>query len=293
MIKSMTGFGRSEQVSEQREVTVEIKSVNHRFFDFSCRTSRGYNFLEEKVKSYIQQYVSRGKVDVYVGVSQKETSDVQIRINHSVAAGYVNAMKEMADTYGIENDLTACTISRYPDVLSIHKPLEDEDEVWNSVKPVLNDALESFLKMREREGKVMCDDIKTRSDIILSLVEKVEKRSPETVKEYKAKLEERIKELLDNAVVDEQRLLTEAAIFADKVAVDEETVRLKCHFTQMEKTMNSSNGAVGRKLDFIVQEMNREANTIGSKAQDSELAHVVVEIKSELEKIREQVQNIE
>lgn len=288
----MTGFGRSEQKVDGREITVEIKSVNHRYFEFGCRVSRGYAFLEEKLKAHIQKAVARGKIDVYVSISDCDEKQAEVTVNHSLAAGYVAALKELKDTYALSGEISVSDITRFNDIFTVHRTPEDEDAVWASVRTVLDSALESFIAMREQEGIKMKEDILLRSKSILSLVSSVEEKSPETVAKYRQKLEERLKEVLNGFNIDEQRLLTEAAIFADKVAVAEETVRLRSHFDQMFQMLESGE-AIGRKLDFILQEMNRETNTIGSKVQDAELAHIVVEIKGELEKIREQLQNIE
>lgn len=288
----MTGFGRSEQKVDGREITVEIKSVNHRYFEFGCRVSRGYAFLEEKLKAHIQKAVARGKIDVYVSVTDCDEKQAEVTVNHSLAAGYVAALKELKDTYALSGEISVSDITRFNDIFTVHRTPEDEDAVWASVRTVLDSALESFIAMREQEGIKMKEDILLRSKSILSLVSSVEEKSPETVSKYRQKLEERLKEVLGGVNIDEQRLLTEAAIFADKVAVAEETVRLRSHFDQMFQMLESGE-AIGRKLDFILQEMNRETNTIGSKVQDAELAHIVVEIKGELEKIREQLQNIE
>lgn len=292
MVRSMTGFGRSEQKVDGREITVEIKSVNHRYFEFGCRVSRGYAFLEEKLKAHIQKAVARGKIDVYVSISECDEKQAEVTVNHSLAAGYVAALKELKDTYALSGEISVSDITRFNDIFTVHRTPEDEDAVWASVRTVLDSALESFIAMREQEGVKMKEDILLRSKSILSLVSSVEEKSPETVAKYRQKLEERLKEVLSGVNIDEQRLLTEAAIFADKVAVAEETVRLRSHFDQMFQMLESGE-AIGRKLDFILQEMNRETNTIGSKVQDAELAHIVVEIKGELEKIREQLQNIE
>lgn len=292
MIRSMTGFGRAEATVGGKLITVELKSVNHRYFEFNCRTTRGYAFLEEKLKSYVSTRVSRGKVDMFVSITSVEDSDVEVVINHSLASAYTKAFTELCDTYNVENDLTASILSRIPDVLNVHKVQEDENEIYGLVLPVVSDAVDKFVAMREIEGKRLSDDVMSRAKTILGIVSLIEERSPETVKEYEKRLYDRICELLESTTVDQQRILTEAAIFADKVAVAEETVRLRSHFDQMELVMQSDE-AVGRKLDFIMQEMNREANTIGSKVTDAELAHKVVDIKAELEKIREQIQNIE
>lgn len=292
MIRSMTGFGRGEATVDGRDITVEIKSVNHRYFEFNCRTTRGFGFLEEKLKSYIKERVSRGKIDMFVSLSQKEDTEAIVKINPSLALGYINALKKLSDEYGVKDDISVSTVSSYSDIFQVHKAPEDEEEVWNAVKPVLDTALNNFITMRETEGEKMKADVMSRAKHILSIVDEIESRSPERVKEYETRLKERIEELLGSADYDEQRVITEVAIFADKVAVDEETVRLRSHFDQL-KSMMDSDGEVGRKLDFIIQEMNREANTIGSKANDSSLSHMVVDIKAEIEKIREQIQNIE
>ncbi len=292
MIKSMTGYGRAEETVDGRDIVVEIKSVNHRYFEFSSRTSRGYNFLDEKLKSYLQGKIARGKVDVFVTIQTVEDVASEVHVNHSLAAGYVNALRELQEHYDLTDDISVSAVARYTDIFSVHKAAEDEDAAWEAVRQVLDEALEHFFAMREAEGARMKADMEERAQVILSLVEKIDARSPETVKEYQEKLQQRLHEMLQEVKVEEQRLVTEAAIFADKVAVAEETVRLRSHFDQMQ-TMLSSDQAVGRKLDFLVQEMNREANTIGSKAQDADIAHMVVDMKAEIEKIREQVQNVE
>lgn len=292
MIKSMTGFGRCEALINGREITVEIKSVNHRYFEFNCRVTRGYSFLEEKLKSYISQKVSRGKIDMYVSLTESEEAQAEVTVNHQLAAGYINAMKELGKTYGLADDISVSSIARYPDIFTVSKAPENEEQVLADVLQAVDTALDSFISMREAEGEKLKADIMGRAETILEIVSKIEERSPVTVAEYEKRLKEKIEETLADRNVDEQRVLTEVAIFADKVAVAEETVRLRSHFDQLNKFINTD-GPIGRKIDFIIQEMNREANTIGSKVQDAELAHMVVDIKSEIEKIREQVQNIE
>ena len=292
MIRSMTGFGRCEKVTSSHAVIVELKSVNHRYFELSSRVPRGYGFLEEKLKSHLQARISRGKVDVYVSYETLEDGEVQVQVNHDLASGYVAALHELARRYGVKEDLSATALSRYPDVLTVRRSPEDEDKVWEIVRGVLDEALASFLSMREAEGLRLREDVLRRAETILSIVSRIEERSPQTVEEYRAKLQARLNEMLADVKRDEQRILTEAAIFADKVAVAEETVRLRSHFEQFSRMLESGE-AVGRKLDFLVQEMNREANTIGSKASDSAIAYMVVDIKAEIEKIREQIQNIE
>jgi uncharacterized protein (TIGR00255 family) len=292
MIKSMTGFGRGEATVGGRDILIEIKSVNHRYFEFNCRTTRGYSFLEEKLKSYIKERVKRGKVDVFVTISQKEDTEAIVKINNNLAAGYVNALKKLSEDYNIKDDISVSTIAGFSDILQVHKTPEDEEEVWNCVKVVADTAIDNFIAMRENEGVKLKEDILARAETILKIVDEIEIRSPERVKEYEERLKEKIKELLGSAEYDPQRVITEVAIFADKVAVDEETVRLRSHFDQLKNLLENGE-EVGRKIDFIIQEMNREANTIGSKANDSNLAHKVVDIKAEIEKIREQIQNIE
>lgn len=292
MIKSMTGFGRFEGMTGGRTITVEIKAVNHRFFDFSCKTNRGYGFLEERLKNFISGYISRGKVDIFVGVSEDENTESIVEINHSLAAGYINALHELAQKYNIKEDISASLLSKYNDVLTVRKSVEDEEQIWSLVEECAEKAVVELISMREREGEKLKEDVLLHCNTIISLVEKVEERSPKTVEEYRQKLMARMQEILNGVEIDEQRILTEAAIFSDKTAVDEETVRLRSHISQMHE-MLESNVPIGRKLDFIVQEMNREANTIGSKVSDADLAHIVVDIKAEIEKIREQIQNIE
>ncbi len=292
MIKSMTGYGRHQLTVDGMDITVEIKSVNHRYFDFSSRTPRIYGFLDEKLKSYVQSRVSRGKIECYVQVDNLENDSVIVEVNHSLARGYVKAFDELSEAYGIENNLNAAVLARFNDVLLIRKEAADEEKIWESVKSVAEIAVDKFITMRQIEGEKLKEDISSRADLILSKVEFVEARSPETVKEYSEKLLARMNDVLTSVNVDETRILTEAAIYADKVAVAEETVRLRSHIDQLKDFLNSDE-AIGRKMDFLVQEINREANTIGSKACDVEIARCVLDIKSEVEKIREQVQNIE
>ena len=292
MVSSMTGYGRGEAVKENISVVVELRSVNHRYFEFSSRVPRGYAFLEDKLKTFCQQRITRGKVDLFLTLDVSASDNVVIEINHSLASGYVNAIKELSETYEINDGLSAINLSRFPDLFTVKSQAIDEDTVWSVVEEATSVALDGFAAMRAKEGKKLYDDVKSRVETILEKVAFVEERSPETVRAYREKLETRIREMLADATVDEGRLLTETAIFADKVAVAEETVRLRSHIKQLMELLESDI-AVGRKLDFIVQEMNREANTIGSKAQDIEIAHTVVDIKAEIEKIREQIQNIE
>lgn len=292
MIKSMTGYGRAEETVDSMNIVVEIKSVNHRYFEFSAKVPRVYGFLEEKLKAFTNSFVSRGKIECYVSIECLEDSETQIVVNKALAEGYLNAVKTLAEDYSIDGTISAMTLSRYPDVLSVHKAADDEEKIWNAVKVVAKDAIDKFINMRQVEGEKLKADVLSRADYIIDCVEFVEERSPQTVKEYNEKLKARIQELIGDAAVDEQRLLNEAAIYADKIAVAEETVRLRSHISQL-RTFLEADEAIGRKLDFLVQEINREANTIGSKAQDVEIAKRVISIKAEVEKIREQIQNIE
>lgn len=294
MIKSMTGFGRCETVIDGREITVEIKSVNHRYFEFACRTPRSYGFLDDKLKNYVNSRVSRGKIDMFVSIGASDELPSEVTVNHQLLSGYLNAFKKISETYGVQSDVSVMALSKIPDILTVHKPAEDEEKITADVLQAAKTALDSFVAMREAEGEKMKADILSRANTIIEIVNEIEVRSPQTVAEYEARLLEKIKQTLSDCDinVDRQRVLTEVAVFADKVAVAEETVRLKSHFEQLSEFLNSDE-PVGRKIDFIIQEMNREANTIGSKVQDAILAHKVVDIKSEIEKIREQVQNIE
>lgn len=292
MTRSMTGFGRAQSESAELSISVELKSVNHRYFELSCRVPRQYSFLEEKIKSYLSTRVARGKTECSVSLLELNAADVEVQVNHGLAKAYLAALNEIADTYGVRNDTSANSLSRFNDVLAVHKVAADEEAIWNAVKPVLAEATDKFIAMREREGEKLKADICGKAEHILELTEYIEKRSPQTVKEYNEKMKGRIRDLIGDVKVDEQRLLAEAAIYADKVAVDEETVRLHSHIDQL-KSMFEDDGAIGRKMDFLVQEINREANTIGSKASDLEITSRVLDIKGEVEKIREQVQNLE
>ncbi len=292
MIKSMTGYGRDEQQIDGMNIIVELKSVNHRYFEYGSRLPYAYGFLDDKLKKYLQSRISRGKVDVSVWIQTMDAPGSEVTVNYDLAENYVKAMREMAERLGLRDDISVTALSRYPDILTVTKAAADEDAIWAAVETVAAGAVDKFTAMREREGEKLRDDILSRADTILTAVEKIEKRSPETVRLHMEKVETRMRELLDGAAVDEQRLLTEAAIFADKVAVAEETVRLRSHIDQLRQ-MVSGDDAIGRKLDFLVQEMNREINTTGSKAQDAEMARIVVDVKAEIEKIREQIQNIE
>ena len=292
MLRSMTGFGRGEDTIGGRHIVFEIKSVNHKYFEFNFRIPRGYLFLEDKLKAYIQGKISRGKVDVFLQIETLEETDVQVLVNHSLASAYVTALQELKERYQLPDEPSLALLSKYSDIFSVHKAPEDEDAVWEAVRQVADQAIASFLKMREAEGARLKADILEKAGEIVALVDQVERHTPETVEHYRERLKAKIEELLQDNRFDEQRVLTEVAIFADKVAVDEETVRLRSHFQQLQRLVDSD-GPVGRKIDFLVQEMNREANTIGSKSVNSQIAYLVVDIKALIEKIREQVQNVE
>lgn len=292
MIKSMTGFGRAVAETDGYVITVEIKSVNHRYFEFSSRIPRQYGFLDDKLKSYINSRVSRGKVECYVSIDALNTEAAQVVVNNTLASAYVSALKELSKNYDLKEDFGASTVARFQDVLVVKKADEDEEKIWSYVKSVTDTALDKFIATRTVEGEKMKNDISSRADYILSCVEYIEKRSPETVKEYNDKLVERVHDLIGDVSLDEGRVIQEVAIYADKVAVAEETVRLRSHLDQLKAFINADE-PVGRKMDFLVQEINRETNTIGSKANDVDIARKVVDIKAEVEKIREQIQNIE
>jgi len=292
MVSSMTGYGKCTEILNGREITLEIKSVNHRFFEFSSRMPRAYGFLEEKIKSYVQSRVSRGKIEVGVSIVNVETADTKISVNETVAKGYVDALRELCEPLGIADDIRLSTVARFPDVFTVTKGDTDEEMLWGDVKSVAEKAVDAFIAMREREGENLKKDLLCRLENIEELVKEVEKRSPKRVQEYRDRLYKKISEVLASNSIDESRIITEVAIFADKVAVDEETVRLKSHIGQFREILEY-NEPIGKKLDFLIQEFNREANTIGSKSQDAEGAKYVVAIKAEIEKIREQIQNVE
>ena len=292
MIRSMTGYGRGQDTVDGLSIVVELKSVNHRYYEYSSRLPRGYGFLDDKLKGYLQQRISRGKVDVFVQIHTLEAVGSEVVVDHGLAGSYLTALRELSERYGVREDVSATALSRYPDVLTVRQAALDEDAVWAAVSQVADVALDRFVAMREVEGARMREDVLSRAATIRQAVAVVEEKSPETVRAHMEKVETRIRELLDGVPVDEARLLNEAAVFADKVAVAEETVRLNSHLDQLEQLLNS-NEPVGRKLDFLVQEINREINTIGSKAGNAQIAHLVVDMKTELEKIREQTQNLE
>ena len=292
MIRSMTGYGRAVETVNGRQFTVELRSVNNRYLDCSVKAPRMLSFGEEAVKQAVKNSISRGKVDVFVTVHSENGMDATVTLNTAVVEGYLAAMTQIAEKYPVQNDISVSLLSRMPEVFSVEKPEVDEEQLLADLMGVVKLALESFDAMRVAEGKALENDLRSRGATIESLVAQVEAGNAQTVVDYRHRLENKLREVLASTNIDESRILTEAAIFADKVAVDEETVRLRSHLQQMYG-MLTTGGAVGRKLDFLLQEMNREANTIGSKCTDVRLARIVVEIKAELEKIREQTQNIE
>jgi len=292
LIRSMTGYGRAVETIDGREITAELRSVNNRYLDCTVKMPRLYAFAEDSVKTHVKSAISRGKVDVFIAVNVMEDMQMRISVNHPVLEGYLSAMRSIASDYGVRDDISVTALSRLPDVFVVEKAEEDEEKLTQDILSVVDKALEKFTAMRTTEGAALEADLRGRAATILTLVEKVEQRSPVTLAEYRARLTEKMQEVLQSTTIDEGRILQEAAIYADKIAVDEETVRLRSHLNQLE-TMLTNGGAIGRKLDFLLQELNREANTIGSKGNDLEQARTVVEIKAELEKIREQTQNIE
>lgn len=292
MVKSMTGYGRAVETVNGREFTVEVRSVNNRYLDCTVKLPRNLSFGEDAVKQAVKTSISRGKVDVFVSVRSEGAQETAVSLNKPMAEGYLAVLRQMRQEYGLAGEITVSMLAGLPDVFLLDKPPVDEEQLLADFLSVAQKALANFDAMRRTEGAALAADLRGRGETILSLVEQVEAGSPQTVADYRARLEAKLKEVLANTAIDESRILTEAAIFADKVAVDEETVRLRSHLNQMN-TMLDAGGPIGRKLDFLLQEMNREANTIGSKCSDVRLARVVVEIKAELEKIREQTQNIE
>ena len=292
VVKSMTGYGRAVETVNGREFTVELRSVNNRYLDCTVKLPRSLSFAEDAVKQAVKNTISRGKVDVFISVHSEGAADVKVTLNTAMVEGYLSAMKQMAADYDVKDDISVSLLSRMPEVFTVEKPDVDEDQLRADLMGVVEKALAAYDAMRSTEGKALENDLRSRGNTILELVSQVEAGNGQTVIDYRTRLENKLREVLANTAIEESRILTEAAIFADKVAVDEETVRLRSHLEQMN-TMLTAGGAIGRKLDFLLQEMNRETNTIGSKCTDVRLARIVVDIKAELEKIREQTQNIE
>lgn len=292
MIRSMTGFGRGEETLNGRNISIEIKSVNHRYFEFNCRMPRFCDFCEDKLKNLVASRVSRGKIDLNMSITRTEGEDFIPVLNSDVAADYIRIASDIADEYNLPNDMSAVKLMKMPDVLTLDKATVDEDSLWEDIKTVAQEAIENFVAMREVEGERLKNDLLEKLDFIESQVAIVEEESPKTLENYRNRLYKKLSEVLADRTIDESRILTECAIFADKIAVDEETVRLHSHLNQFRHIL-SSDEAVGRKLDFLTQEINRETNTIGSKSQSTNIANVVITIKTELEKVREQIQNLE
>ena len=292
MIRSMTGYGRAVQTIDGREITVELRSVNNRYLDCTVKLPRMFSFAEDGVKNRVKAAVSRGKVDVYIGVNAVQTADVQVAVNRPVLESYLAALRQIETEYGVRDDVTVMSLARLPDVFSVEKTQEDEQKLTQDILSVAEEAISRYNAMRETEGAALEADLRGRAATILERVALVERRSPATVAEYRERLRQKMQEVLQNTAIDEGRILQEAAIYADRIAVDEETVRLRSHLAQLGD-MLTKGGAIGRKLDFLLQELNRETNTIGSKCNDLELSNIVVDMKAELEKIREQTQNIE
>ncbi|MDO5156246.1 MAG: YicC/YloC family endoribonuclease [Eubacteriales bacterium] len=292
MIKSMTGFGRSESVTKERKIVVEMKSVNHRYCDLNIRMPKKMNFFETAIRSYLKNYIGRGKVDIFITYEDYTESNVCVKYNQEIAAEYVKYMNAMSEQFGLRNDLSTGALARFPEVFLLEEQPEDEDSLWKELESVLDDAAKKFVESRTKEGEVLKKDLIEKLEGMLEMVDLIENTSPSLVDAYREKLEDKVKELLEGVAVDVNRIATEVVIYADKICVDEETVRLRSHI-ENTKSILEEGGNVGRKLDFIAQEMNREANTILSKANSLEISNVAIDLKTEIEKVREQIQNIE
>lgn len=292
MIKSMTGFGRAEYSDAKRKITVEIKAVNHRYLDCNIKLPKKLGFFEASVRTVLKDYIQRGKVDVFVSYEEYTEDTYNLKYNHDIAATYLKYLTEMAEEFGVENDVRVSTLSRYPEVFSLEEADVNEEEIWGDLEQVLRQALEAFSATRIKEGENLKKDLCDKIDVMLSYVAEIEKRAPEIIEEYKKKLCDKVSELLADSNIDEARILGEVTIFADKICIDEEIVRLKSHFEHTKSTLEEG-GSVGRKLDFIAQEMNREANTILSKSNDLLTSDIAINLKTDIEKVREQIQNLE
>ena len=292
MIKSMTGFGRCEVLKDSRKFTVELKSVNHRYLDVNIRMPKKLNFFETSIRTLLISYADRGKVDIFITYEDLSQSQVSVKYNAALAAEYLKYLNQMAEEFSLDNDVRVSTLSRYPEVFTMEECSEDEDELWNGLKEALEGAFSQFVEMRTKEGERLKEDILLKLDLLSEQIRFIEERSPQIIAEYRTKLEEKMRELLEDTQIDDNRIAAEVILFADKICTDEEVVRLKSHIQHMKETLEESNG-IGRKLDFIAQEMNREANTILSKANDLDISNRAISLKTEIEKIREQIQNIE
>lgn len=292
MIKSMTGFGRCEVADEKRKFTVELKSVNHRYLDVNIKMPKKLNFFESTIRNLLKEYIERGKVDVYITYEDYTEDNYTLRYNSALAAEYLGYLNSMAEEFHLDNDIRVSTLSRYPDVLVMEEQDIDEKELWSGLEKALRGACEQFVESRVKEGEALRNDLLDKLDAMLSDVDFIEERSPQIMKEYRMRLEEKIQEILGDRQIDDSRIATEVTIYADKICVDEETVRLRSHIITTKDTLIAG-GSIGRKLDFIAQEMNREANTILSKANNIEISDVGINLKTSIEKVREQIQNIE
>ena len=292
MIKSMTGFGRCEVLKDSRKFTVELKSVNHRYLDVNIRMPKKLNFFETSIRTLLKSYADRGKVDIFITYEDLSQSQVSVKYNAALAAEYLKYLNQMAEEFSLDNDVRVSTLSRYPEVFTMEECSEDEDELWNGLKEALEGAFSQFVEMRTKEGERLKEDILLKLDLLSEQIRFIEERSPQIIAEYRTKLEEKMRELLEDTQIDDNRIAEEVILVAVKICTDEEVVRLKSHIQHMKETLEESNG-IGRKLDFIAQEMNREANTILSKANDLDISNRAISLKTEIEKIREQIQNIE
>ncbi|MDY4206982.1 MAG: YicC/YloC family endoribonuclease [Lachnospiraceae bacterium] len=293
MIKSMTGFGRCEVSDGERKFTVEMKGVNHRYLDANIRMPKKLNFFESAIRNLLKKSVQRGKVDIFITYEDLSESQVSLKYNEKLAEEYLTYFKKMEESFSLENDIRVSTLSRYPEVLTMEEQLMDEEELWNGLKKALDGTIKQFVETRALEGENLKTDIINKLDGMLKLVDVIEERSPQIVAEYREKLETKVRELLEDTQIEEGRIAAEVVIFADKICTDEEVVRLRSHILHMKETLQSEESGIGRKLDFIAQEMNREANTILSKANDLEISNIGIDLKTEIEKVREQIQNIE
>ncbi len=292
MIKSMTGFGRCEIADKERKITVEMKAVNHRYLDVNIKMPKKLNFFESSIRTLLKEYIQRGKVDIFITYEDYTENNVILKYNQELAAEYVKYIRQMAEDFSLNNDLQACTLSRYPEVLTMEEQTVDEDALWATLEKAIRGAAEQFVETRIKEGNNLRDDLIQKLDGMIQYVDEIEKRSPEIIAEYRQKLQDKVNELLNDTQIEESRLATEVTLFADKICTDEETVRLKSHILATKETL-SQGGSIGRKLDFIAQEMNREANTILSKANDLTVSDIAINLKTDIEKVREQIQNIE
>ena len=292
MVKSMTGFGRSELADENRKITVEMKAVNHRYLDMNLKMPKKLNFFEASIRNLLKEYVQRGKVDIFITYEDFTEEHYELHYNREMAASYMKYLKEMSQDFDLENDVRVSTLSRYPEVLSLEEMEIDEEELWSDLEKAIRMAAEQFVEARITEGGKLCADLNDKLDTILSHVDSITERAPQIIQAYREKLQDRVKEMLEDAKIDEARILTEVTLFADKICVDEELVRLRAHVEHTKETLTEG-GSVGRKLDFIAQEMNREANTILSKANDLITSEHAIDLKTDIEKVREQIQNIE